>query len=292
MSFKIRKATRTMPLWSDPDGTANNTFANDDASTGPSGEDMTGNITTNDNDPEGEDQDITEILVDTDGDGVPEAVTPVAGIPTDVYQDTDGDGTPELIGTISVNPETGDYTWSPETGFVGTAVIPYTTTDGMDTDDATLYLTTVIATSEAELDCPDLSPIITVTPGNIQGISALNVVVDVAELIGVNTDGLITVRIPSDPRLTFNYDNTLTTVGFSNVDNADWTYNGNNGLFHVFTTTKVVVGKTSSYFGFIASYDPQNTDGTTTMTATIVPTSGGECIYTNNTDAEFIIYFE
>ncbi len=113
----------------------NDTYANDDASTGIQGADQTGNIITNDNDPEADDQDIESILVDTNGDGTAEVITPVAGSPVDVYQDG------VLIGTLEVDPETGDFTFAPETDFVGTAVIPYTTTDGVDTDEATLYVT-------------------------------------------------------------------------------------------------------------------------------------------------------
>ncbi|QLQ08006.1 MAG: cadherin-like domain-containing protein [Anaerolineae bacterium] len=47
----------------------NQTFANDDANVGSQGETLTGNILTNDFDPEGNDQDVT--LIDSDGDGTP-----------------------------------------------------------------------------------------------------------------------------------------------------------------------------------------------------------------------------
>jgi len=37
--------------------------------------------------------------------------------------------------------------------------------------------------------------------------------------------------------------------------------------------------------------DPSGTDGTTSISSSIVPFSGGECLITNNTDAETLIYF-
>ena len=149
------------------------------------------------------------------------------------------------------------------------------------------------ATASVEL-CPDLTPIITVTPTAIQGTSLLNVTIDVVELQGVTTDGSdIIVRVPLDARLTFSYDPSLLNVGFSPVDNNEWEYLGDNGLFHLFRyTSGSLAGGTSSKFGFIATYDPMFTDGITTMTSTIVPGSGGECVFTNNTDAEVIEYFE
>ena len=131
----------TLVITVEPSNPDNDTYANDDASTGLQDEDQTGNILTNDNDPEAEPQSISSILVDTNGDGTATPVTPVAGTPTDIYEDIDGDGTPELIGTIDVDPATGAFTFNPEPDFVGTADIPYTVTDGMDSDDATLYVT-------------------------------------------------------------------------------------------------------------------------------------------------------
>ncbi len=131
----------TLIITVDPANPDNDTYANDDASTGLQDVDQTGNILTNDNDPEAETQSITSILVDTNGDGTATSVTPVAGIPTNIYEDIDGNGTPELIGTIDLDPATGAFTFNPEPDFIGTADIPYTATDGADTDDATLYLT-------------------------------------------------------------------------------------------------------------------------------------------------------
>jgi len=116
------------------DATDNDTHANDDASTGLEGETLTGNIINNDSDPEGDDQDIT--LIDTDGDGIPDLL-PVAATPIPI---TEGGVT---VGNLTIDPETGEYSWTPEPGFTGTVNIPYTTSDGTDTDTATLYLTSL-----------------------------------------------------------------------------------------------------------------------------------------------------
>ena len=112
----------------------NATYANDDANTGIQGEPQTGNILTNDNDPEGNDQDVS---ADRHQRGRDAGHGAGAGVPITITQG----GTP--IGTLTLDPETGAYTWQPVPGFVGTAVIEYTATDGMATDTATLYLTTL-----------------------------------------------------------------------------------------------------------------------------------------------------
>jgi len=51
-------------------------------------------------------------------------------------------------------------------------------------------------------------------------------------------------------------------------------------------------GGTTTAIGFQAFYDPQSTDGQTTITATVGPLSGGECNVFNNTDSERLVYFK
>ncbi len=140
----------------------NNTFANDDSNTGDMGKNQSGNILFNDNDPETDDQDIESILVDTDGDGIPEVVTPVAGTPTPVYQNG------VLIGEITISPMVGSYDWNPVDDFVGTAVIPYTTTDNNGANDtATLYLTTLPVNTIASEDDFNNTPFNTLVSGDV-----------------------------------------------------------------------------------------------------------------------------
>jgi len=145
-------------------------------------------------------------------------------------------------------------------------------------------------------DCPDITPITTILPGNIAGASAVGVAVEITELNGIDTDGSgIFVRMPSDPRLTFVWDPTLTTVALTPVNNANWNYLGNNGVVHTFQYNvpgQVIVGGQTQAFGFEGAYDPQATDGQTTITASIVPFGGGECNVLNDTDSERLVYFE
>ncbi len=145
-------------------------------------------------------------------------------------------------------------------------------------------------------ECPDLTPIITILPGNIAGVAAVGIAIEITELNGFDTDGTtITVRVPSDPRLTFIWDPGLTSVAFTNVNNADWNYLGDNGFVHLFEftgPTGVIAASGTEAFGMEATYDPQSTDGQTTITSTIIPFSGGECNILNNTDSERLVYFQ
>lgn len=144
-----------------------------------------------------------------------------------------------------------------------------------------------------ELPQPDLTLILTVIPSTFSGLSNMGIACTVSELRNVATNGNpILVRIPSDPRLSFTYDSTLTSIAFNPVNNIDWDYLGNNGVVHTFVTNEVVAGGDITAFGLQAMYDPQSTQGQTTVTATVVPTSGGETIFTNNNDAEGITYFD
>jgi len=144
--------------------------------------------------------------------------------------------------------------------------------------------------------CPDLSPIMTILPGNVAGASQVSVAVEVVEINSIDTDGsFILVRIPSDPRFVFVWDISLLSAALVPVNNSEWNYLGDNGFVHQFQyngpNTVILAGQRAS-FGFIGFYDPQATDGQTTITATIVPTSGGECKLINNTDSERLVYFE
>lgn len=144
--------------------------------------------------------------------------------------------------------------------------------------------------------CPDLTPVTFILPGNVSGMSALQVAVRIAEVNNAPTDGQpITVRMPSDPRMLFVWDIGLTQAAFIPVQNANWNYLGDNGIVNTWTYNGpglIIPGGTTSAFGFNAFYDPQATSGFTSITATVVPFSGGECTITNNADAEKLIYFQ
>lgn len=138
----------------------------------------------------------------------------------------------------------------------------------------------------------DLSIVVTTIPSVLVGPTSVGVVVDLHELNGRNSDGsTITVQIVKDARFTFAFDPTLTTVGFSTVNNTNWTYNSGT-IFHEFTTNSVIQGKQSLSFGYIGTYDPQGTTGQTSITATLTVNSGGDTTTSNNSDSEKIAYFD
>ncbi len=142
--------------------------------------------------------------------------------------------------------------------------------------------------------CCDLSPILTVVPSNIVGISAIGVAVEITELSGNASDPTspLKVRMPYDPRLNFSWDPTLSNVAFKPVQNGEWSFLGNNGIVYEFQYNLTIPANGRKAFGFNGIYNPQGTEGLTTITATVFPFSGGECDATNNTDAEIMIYFD
>jgi len=237
-----------------PTGAANTTSANDDNATAKGNTPVTGNVLTNDTDPEGNTQTVA-----------PQNVT-------------------NAKGTFVLNAN-GTYTFTAAAGYSGPVEFTYTVCDNgtpSACDTATLHILVLP---------PDVTPNITITPNVMHGISSFNTTVKVTELNAVNTNGTITVRIPKDSRVTFVYNSTLTTVGFTAVNNSAWTYNGSNPFFHIFTTTNVILARGFSTFGFVASFNPMNTDGKYTMTSTISSGSGSEIKTTNNNDSESADYF-
>jgi len=168
--------------------------------------------------------------------------------------------------------------------------------DPCDFIDTSITLPVTADQTGCPFPCPDLTPIMTILPGNIAGMSAIEVAVQVTELDNTDTDGsVVVVRIPSDPRLVFVWNIGLTQSALIPVQNADWNYLGNNGFVHTWTYNGpglIIPATGLTALGFQAFYDPQGTDGQTTLTATIVPFSGGECNPLNNTDSERLVYFQ
>ena len=126
--------------------TTNNTFANDDANSAPKGVTMTGNVKTNDTDPEGDTTTVTAATVFS-----------VNGV---------ANGTALTIGTATVIPGVGSvtlnangtYSFVPVATYVGTVVIPYTICDNgvpQACDQATLELTSLDITLTACYDLPN-----------------------------------------------------------------------------------------------------------------------------------------
>ena len=130
----------------------NSTNAEDDFNQTVVGIPVSGDVSTNDYDNEGDNQTVTSALADTDGNGViDEAIT--IGTATAVYG-TDTLGNHVAAGTIALNGD-GTYTYVPVAGFVGTVLIDYTTTDD-NTDPATDNAQLVIEVSGPQPD--DLYP--------------------------------------------------------------------------------------------------------------------------------------
>ena len=141
------------------------------------------------------------------------------------------------------------------------------------------------------LGVTDITPVVTFLPGVASGSTPMAWQIKCQELLGVPTNGTITMVMPKDPRLSFSYDENKTSVGPFVLENAKWAYNAANASFHIWTTTDVIPASGSSTFGFEALYTPENSTGEVTYTVTIITGSGGENNFLNNIDAETLVYF-
>jgi len=141
------------------------------------------------------------------------------------------------------------------------------------------------------LGVTDITPVVTFLPGVANGSTPMAWQIKCQELLGVPTNGTITMVMPKDPRLSFSYEANKTSVGPFVLENAKWAYNAANASFHIWTTTDVIPASGSSTFGFEALYTPENSTGEVTYTVTIITGSGGENNFLNNIDAETLVYF-
>lgn len=138
----------------------------------------------------------------------------------------------------------------------------------------------------------DLTEIVTILPTTVNGLEPnMYVQCQVNELNNVSTEGAITIILPKDPRFTFAYDQSLTSTPLGAVDNQDWTYDGTNASFHIWTSIVSIDGEGKSIFAIQpVAYDPEATSGTVPYTFSIVSGGGSENDYTNNIDVETINY--
>ena len=137
----------------------------------------------------------------------------------------------------------------------------------------------------------DITPIISFIPGVVNGPSPMAFQIRVQELLDVPTNGEITLVFPRDPRLTFAWEPTKSSVGPFALENSKWIYDDTNATFHIWRSTEVIPALGSSTFGWEALYNPENSSGEVTYTITIISNSGGENNVLNNIDAETLVYF-
>jgi hypothetical protein len=143
---------------------------------------------------------------------------------------------------------------------------------------------------------PDVTPVITVLPNVMQGVTNFSLTVRVTELNQQVTEGVITVLIPKDTRWSVGgagFNTTATAIGGVTVHNSSWSYNGSDPTYHIFTTTNGTSITSGGFltFGFDAVWNAGQTKGVYTITSQITSGSGGEVRIDNNVDAEKIDYF-
>jgi len=137
----------------------------------------------------------------------------------------------------------------------------------------------------------DLSSSITLLPSIANGPTELGAILSVQELEGFQSEGTITVVLPKDDRLSFEWDAEAQAIGPFAVQNNLWTYDNSNSSFHLWTSNSFILPMSSMQIGMLATYDPQSTTGLTSVVSTIIFGSGGETNGSNNSDTEGLLYF-
>jgi hypothetical protein len=193
-----------------------------------------------------------------------------------------------------LSQEPAGYTggvWTSSTGAVitspnvGPGTYNYTFSNGGCTATGTLTI---------NVNVPDYTPTISIAPSAITGVSNVRVIITISELLNRTPCSDIYVFVPRlEPRYTFTYNATATSIGGVAVNNGDWQFFTSNPNFYVwkYVGGSVFPALGSSKFGFLGPYDPNQTDGSTTYSVQIFQGSGGETNITNNTDSEVLIYF-
>ncbi len=128
---------------------------------------------------------------------------------------------------------------------------------------------------------PDLTPSLVVIPSIFIGNTRFHTTIQIFELLGCDTFGEITVRIPKDIRI---------TLDTSSISAPGWVYT-DGSTSHIFTTSKVLNAYAIETFEFYSNWGGGVSSGNTTYTVQIDAGSGGEVNASNNSDSESIDYF-
>jgi hypothetical protein len=132
---------------------------------------------------------------------------------------------------------------------------------------------------------------ISILPSIAEGQTDMAWTIKVQELKNVSTTGTITVVLNKDSKISFVWDESATSIGPTTVNNSIWNFDNSNPSFFIWTTDAVISASSSTSFGMIVNYEPGNTSGSASYTASILTGSGNETNFLNNVDAETVSFF-
>lgn len=139
---------------------------------------------------------------------------------------------------------------------------------------------------------PDLIPLLNVLPSTLYGTTSIDLVVDVVEVTGTATSGLIQVYITKDPLLSLSLSKTALLVGGRPVQNSAWSLNeGSDSNFYILTTSQSIVGQGRLSVGLSGQLRPGNTKGNLGVSTVVIGSGVGEVNTVNNSGAIKIDYF-
>ncbi|MBD2754973.1 immunoglobulin domain-containing protein [Spirosoma validum] len=152
--------------------------------------------------------------------------------------------------------------------------------------------TSTLATLTVNRLMPDLIPLLYARPTLMYGTTDMSVVVDVVEQNGVASNGLITLRITQDAKLSLSLPADATTMGGRAVTNRVWQLSGPLNGYYTLTTTEPVPAGDRLSVGLVGRFSAGSSSGSLTVSCTMLGGSGGEERANNNLDADKIEYFQ
>jgi len=139
---------------------------------------------------------------------------------------------------------------------------------------------------------PDLKTSITLSPNNIIGPTALEIIVSVSELKNVNTDGSDIViyvdKLAMFGNFAFNSAQTISSVGA--VQNSLFTVDNSDPDFYIIKASSLVFKNQTRRLVFTVTADPGATKGNSAVNAYLLDGSGGETIFTNNSSITKLVF--
>ena len=150
----------------------------------------------------------------------------------------------------------------------------------------------VASTTVSLAPSPDLTPLLYLLPTSLYGAKPVTVVVDVLELNGVASNGLLTLKITQDAMLNLSLPASATMMGSRPVNNSIWQLSGPADGYYTLSTSQAVPAGGQLSVGLTGNLSPDGSSGGLTVSGTLVGGSGGDVRPLNNTDAERLQYFQ
>jgi len=120
-----------------------------------------------------------------------------------------------------------------------------------------------------------LTPEIVLSNNTLNGISSVDISIQIAETANCDTSDDIIVYMNKDAKLNLSWDPNLDLINGLSLNNIDWNFINSNPDYYIWTSTNSILANSTQNIGFVATLDPAAVDGSMTLTVNLAKEVNG-----------------